>query len=1079
MKRFLVYLLTICLILNLLPLGSLCSIAAGEDIPLEAEETTPISTDSGYSPEVTPSPIDTGSSQITPTPVETGSPEESPAVSPYGWKKIFTNANISIGILDDDSLWQWYNNNSFNQEAPESDESEPINDPIVIPTSPVKMLESVADVSIGAGGNILALTSDKKLWSWGSNQYGQIGDGTMTYRPKPVSVMDDVYKIYADDYSHCYAIKNDLTLWGWGDSIDGESEPSTTPQKLTDNVVDVTGGPCFVLMLKAEHSLWGLGYNSSGVLGNNPDIVSNIPVKLMDDVKKIKVRNYTCYAIKKDNSLWTWGEKQYVQLEGDEISDIKNLPSKVLDDVADVVVATNSSYALKSDGSVYSWGSNYNGELGRLTETFPDAPGLVMDNIKELSSTDSHVLALDNNGSLYGWGSNWSFQLGRDESSEGGESYIMHSPILLADNVSSFATTYNTSSYINTSGELLMLGQINGSYYEDPLYIPVEPFISSTFLKDNMIEIYMAGINAESVNREDFSVNSIINGVPQAVTFDIYGVDKSSNAVTLQVPEVTPSDKDTKVAYSLSYRGNIDINTNEILIPSNATPTPPSTATPTPPSTVTPTPSPTATPTSSSTATPTPYSIIYNSATSYPAAASPESSDTPVPSFTIAPSNTPEPPPILSAADYNKKLDDFKSEITKLADQYKGTSDIYGDMNEALIKKAEKAIEDISLRRVNPVGDKVEINKNLILPQSQIVKEAKSDIEKILKDYITEDIRDIRTRINVLVDGIHNKINLNCDKDIIGIMKEKVDVRISTNLGNVILFNKYAENQLNDNMTITLTESKKTSLDIKNIKSSRINLKFTSPRLGTIKKISGKIGYELPYGDGDPEYSTMLHESDDNFYNMGGHEDLDYKVLQISTAFSGDYIIVEDKKSFQDIGKENSEMKKAVEVLASKGIISGRNNNSFDPNASINRSEFTSLIVKGLNLIDVDAACDFKDVLKTAWYYNMVSIASSEGIIDGYEDKTFRGSRIINAQEIVKICAATLNERAGYYYPKNLDKYLNFADKNSIPQWVRKYAALGSREGLIVKKPDNCFNGVGSCTRGDAAIIMYRLYKKM
>jgi len=330
-----------------------------------------------------------------------------------------------------------------------------------------------------------------------------------------------------------------------------------------------------------------------------------------------------------------------------------------------------------------------------------------------------------------------------------------------------------------------------------------------------------------------------------------------------------------------------------------------------------------------------------------------------------------------------------------------------------------------------------------------------------------------------LVDGYHDKINLNYNKDIVDIMKEKIDVKVSTNLGNIVLYNKYIESQLKDNMTITLTESKKTSVDIKNVVSGRINLRFTSPISGTIKKLNQKIGYELPYGNANPEYSTILHELDGKIHNMGGHEDLDNKILYISTAFAGDYVVVEDEKSFQDIGKEDSEMKKAIQYLASKGIISGRNNTTFDPNAFISRSEFTSLIVKSLNLIDDDAANNFVDVSKNAWYYNVVSIACSQGIIHGYEDNTFRGMRVINRQEIHKICAATLVEKVGYYYPKNLDKYLNFADKDSIPEWAGKYAALGNREGLIVKKPDNCFNGIGSCTRGEAAIIMYRLYKKL
>lgn len=1054
------------LILNLLPLNLLCSFAYIKYVPLEDGNPTSLYTD--YSPEATPPPLDTHTSEITPMPVETDLPQQSPLASPYWWKDIFANNRILVGILNDGSLWQW--NNYFPHLEPfELNEFQQAN---IFGSSPVKMLENVVDVSIGYIGNILALTNDNKLWSWGDNGYGQIGDGTMTYRQKPVCIIDDVYKIYTDDYAHCFAIKNDQTLWRWGSSIDDNIEHTyTTPEKLMDNVTEVASGPDFVLILKNDNSLWGLGYDSFGVLGDNSDISgsSQVPVKIMDDVKRIKVKDYSCYAIKQDNSLWTWGDNQFGQLGyGKESDNIGTFPQKILDGVADVIAAAQSAYALMLDYSVYSWGSNEYGQLGRNLEIGIYTPGIVMDNIKELSSIDSHVLALDNTGYLYGWGYNWDSQLGSDESSENEESYAIYEPILLSRNISKFTTTYNASCYINNSGELFILGYVFGSYHGSPLFVPIEPFIISAALSGNMIEVSMFGIDTDSVSPEEFTVNNIINGSSQAVTFEIYSIDSNLNTVTLKVPEITPSDTDTKVAYSLSYRGNVDKITNEIIIPTPVSPT------------ITP-----VSPTSSSTPTPTRTHITYNSSTSYTVTPTPEASSTPTPSstatpsLTTEPSNTPMPGFLISETDYNKKLDDFETEVKKIADQYKGIEDLYDDMNELLIKKAEKVIEDISLRRVKIVDDNIDITNNFILPQSQIAKEAKDDISNILKGYLTEDIREINARVNILVDGYHDKINLNYNKDIVDIMKEKIDVKVSTNLGNIVLYNKYIESQLKDNMTITLTESKKTSVDIKNVVSGRINLRFTSPISGTIKKLNQKIGYELPYGNANPEYSTILHELDGKIHNMGGHEDLDNKILYISTAFAGDYVVVEDEKSFQDIGKEDSEMKKAIQYLASKGIISGRNNTTFDPNAFISRSEFTSLIVKSLNLIDDDAANNFVDVSKNAWYYNVVSIACSQGIIHGYEDNTFRGMRVINRQEIHKICAATLVEKVGYYYPKNLDKYLNFADKDSIPEWAGKYAALGNREGLIVKKPDNCFNGIGSCTRGEAAIIMYRLYKKL
>ncbi|HEY9062777.1 MAG TPA: S-layer homology domain-containing protein [Pseudobacteroides sp.] len=976
------------------------------------------------------------------------------------WKKVFTNNEIYLGILSDNSLWQW-SNIIYEAAGTESEAA--------MLTHPVKMLEHVTDVSIGNEGNILAVTEDKKLWTWGSNSYGQLGDNTTNHSSKPINIMDDVYRI-SGDYSTCFAIKNDNTLWGWGDNsggqLGGDLPNYVTPKKIMDDVIDVASGPDYFMAIKTDNNLWGMGDNTFGQMCNISDSNSK-PVAIMDKVKKIKIKYYSCYAIKSDNTLWTWGNNEYGQLgyilESDSFS---NTPKRIMDNVnegiKEVFASTQSAYALTMDNSLYSWGSNDQGQLGRVTEGTNNQPAEIMDFINDLSVSDSHVLALDTYGTLWGWGDNSDNQIvPRDTQSN------IIEPTLITDNVIQFSTGHRTSSYIDADGYLFRLGRVNGYTLWEPEHMPVQPFIGSASLLDDTIEVQIEGAYVESVNQQDFYVNRIINGSsPQSVTFSVYDFDASTNTAIIKVPEIDPSDCGKKIKYTISYRGNMEVNTNEIVVSPVSSPTLTSPPTPTP---------------SQSTTTPVPNSpvYIYTPQTGYPGAPSPEASETPVPSPTKASTSTPEPVTIISASDYNKKITTFKDEVSKIVDQYKATSDTYNDMNEVLIRKAEKTIEDISLRRVKSVNSSVDINKVFILPQSQKAKEAKNDVEKILKPYIDEDIRDIRTRINILVEGTHKELSLNFNKDIVNVMKEKVDVKVSTNLGNVILYNENADTQLKNGLTISLAESKKTSPDIKNIKSTRVSMNFANPGIGILKKLSKKLGYELPYGSGNPEYSAIMHESDGNVYNMGGHEDLDYKILRVSTASAGDYFIVEDKKSFEDIGKESSEMKKAVEALASKGIISGRSQNSFDPHASISRSEFTSLIIKGLNLNDDNAASDFKDVLKTAWYYNVVSIACAEGIIAGYEDKTFRGSKVINKQEIVKICAATLNERIGYYYPKNLDKYLNFVDKQSIPQWAKKFVALGNREGIIVKKPDNSFKGTSSCTRGDAAIILYRLYKKL
>ena len=77
-----------------------------------------------------------------------------------------------------------------------------------------------ADVQpkIASGGyHSLALKTDGTVWSWGRNNFGQLGDNTNTNRLLPVQVqgLSGVSAISAG-YYHSLALKNDGTVWAWG-----------------------------------------------------------------------------------------------------------------------------------------------------------------------------------------------------------------------------------------------------------------------------------------------------------------------------------------------------------------------------------------------------------------------------------------------------------------------------------------------------------------------------------------------------------------------------------------------------------------------------------------------------------------------------------------------------------------------------------------------------------------------------------------------------------------------------------------------------------------------------------------------
>ena len=93
-------------------------------------------------------------------------------------------------------------------------------------------------------------------------------------------------------------------------------------------------------------------------------------------------------------------------------------------------------------------------------------------------------------------------------------------------NISKFTTTYNAS-HINNSA--------NSSFwamYSDHIMFSFSYLLSPLYqcaLSGNMIEVSMFGIDTDSVSPEEFTVNNIINGSSQAVTFEIYSIDSNLN----------------------------------------------------------------------------------------------------------------------------------------------------------------------------------------------------------------------------------------------------------------------------------------------------------------------------------------------------------------------------------------------------------------------------------------------------------------------------------------------------------------------------------------------------------------------
>lgn len=267
-----------------------------------------------------------------------------------------------------------------------------------------KVLDDVAAVSVGENYT-MAIKTDGTLWAWGSNEDGQLGNGSFEDCSTPVKVMDDVLSVYTDGSAN-FAIKTDHTLWAWGTGYlgDGLSGRRNTPVKVMDDVLTVSTAKLLssrrtTMAIKTDGTLWAWGFNgisdtNHGFLGfsggdyntYNPNSASpfeyyqTVPRQVygIDNVVAIRNGGTQFMALKSDGTLWSWGVDESVGVwdgkkfvssclgykstnsgyflpkTDTEYRSMQTTPKQVTDHVS----AMSFGMVLKTDGTLWAWGDN-------------------------------------------------------------------------------------------------------------------------------------------------------------------------------------------------------------------------------------------------------------------------------------------------------------------------------------------------------------------------------------------------------------------------------------------------------------------------------------------------------------------------------------------------------------------------------------------------------------------------------------------------------------------------------------------------------------------------------------------------
>lgn len=199
-----------------------------------------------------------------------------------------------------------------------------------------------------------------------------------------------------------------------------------------------------------------------------------------------------------------------------------------------------------------------------------------------------------------------------------------------------------------------------------------------------------------------------------------------------------------------------------------------------------------------------------------------------------------------------------------------------------------------------------------------------------------------------------------------------------------------------------------------------------------------------------------------------------YTISLIPSNDKSDYKDVKDDKTctFADMSDKPSEMRNAVGYLYEKGIVNGVDSEHFMPDSRVSRSELATMLMRLDGIEPSDISCGLSDIKEDDWYCKIINAAVNEGLITGFEDGTFRGTNAVTRNEFVAIVARILQREKGITVPNIA---LTYTDR--LTDWAVDYIRIAKSEDIILDRTDGIFAGDALVSRGDAAVMMERLYK--
>ena len=310
------------------------------------------------------------------------------------------------------------------------------NNPLKIPLS--KLGEEVQVEMLDCGySHVLAVTRSRKLYAWGANDCGQLGNGRRepVFEPKLVDAFKGVvieFCACGDEYSAVVNEAGELFTFGanskgrLGIGLLDENGNQLIPRKVElpgfPHIKSICCGMNHVLAIpdydsedaKADKGVWSWGLSTRGQLGHGNREPLNAP-KLIQKLAGERFKKVCCgfehsMGLTEDNRLYFWGDQRYYLRSEFSSGEDKEEPviMQASDKVTDIAASHAYNLAICEGLNVIYWGSLFK-DVSHAKSTDAGTKGIVIESklkvkAKQIACGPNHAAAVGLDGALYTWG---------------------------------------------------------------------------------------------------------------------------------------------------------------------------------------------------------------------------------------------------------------------------------------------------------------------------------------------------------------------------------------------------------------------------------------------------------------------------------------------------------------------------------------------------------------------------------------------------------------------------------------------------------------------------------------------------